>query len=57
MSEKKGTHLGFKKLAEKLEKSGKSEKSAKAIAASVGRAKYGATEMAKKAKAGKRTSK
>ena len=54
---KKDTHLGFKKLEEKLEKSGKSEKSAKAIAASIGRKKYGATEMAKKAAAGKRSSK
>lgn len=44
----------FKKLEEKLEKSGKSEKSAKAIAASIGRKKYGASDMAKAAAAGKK---
>lgn len=44
----------FKALEEKLEKSGKSEKSAKAIAASIGRKKYGSSDMAKASAAGKK---
>jgi hypothetical protein len=44
----------FKSLVKKIEKSGKSEESAKAIAASIGRKKYGASDMAKSAAAGKK---
>ncbi len=44
----------FKKLVGKLEKKGKSPDLAKAIAASIGRKKYGAAGMAKKAAAGRR---
>lgn len=49
-----GEGTRFKKLEEKLEKSGKSEKSAKAIAAAIGRKKYGASDMAKASAAGKK---
>lgn len=44
----------FKALEAKLEKSGKSEKAAKAIAASIGQKKYGKSDMAKAAAAGKK---
>jgi hypothetical protein len=44
----------FKSLVKKIEKSGKSEESAKAIAASIGRKKYGSSDMAKSAAAGKK---
>lgn len=58
MAEKKkavpGEGTRFKKLEEKLEKSGKSEKSAKAIAAAIGRKKYGSSDMAKASAAGKK---
>lgn len=48
-------HLGFKKLEKKIEKKeGYGAKRAKAIAAAVGRKKYGAKAMAKKAVAGRR---
>ena len=53
-SMRKGGGGRFAKLVDKLKASGKSEESAKAIAASAGRAKYGAKEMAKMAKAGKK---
>ena len=43
----------FAKMTAGLEKSGKSEESAKAIAAAAGRAKYGAKKMASFAAAGK----
>lgn len=60
-AKKKSMKLGgggrFKKLTQKLEKSGKSKESAKAIAASIGRKKYGAKKMASMAKAGKKRSK
>lgn len=46
-------HIGFKKLEKKIEKSGKSVESAGAIAASIGRKKYGATAMKKAAATGK----
>lgn len=46
-------HIGFKKLTKKIEGEGKSEKSAKAIAAVVGRKKYGEKAMAKAASCGK----
>lgn len=46
--------IGFNKLTGQLEKKGYSEESAKAIAASIGRKKYGAKGMAKKAAAGRK---
>lgn len=42
----------FAKLTAKLKRKGKTKKQAKAIAAKVGRAKYGKTKMKKWAKAG-----
>jgi len=53
-SMRKGGGGRFAKLVDKLKSSGKSEESAKAIAASVGRKKYGTKEMARMAKAGKK---
>jgi len=47
----------FDKLTKKLEAKGKSEASAKAIAASAGRKKYGAERMAKMAATGRRREK
>ena len=44
----------FAKLVDKLKASGKSEESAKAIAAAAGRKKYGAAKMKQMAKAGKK---
>ena len=44
----------FKKLSKKIQKSGKSKKSADAIAASIGRKKYWAKKFAKMATAGRR---
>ena len=44
----------FAKLVDKLKSSGKSEESAKAIAAAAGREKYGAAKMKQMAKAGKK---
>lgn len=44
----------FKALEAKLEKSGKSPKAAKAIAASIGRKKYGSSDMGKAAAAGRK---
>lgn len=44
----------FKRLVGKLERQGKSESSAKKIAAAVGRKKYGKAGMARKAAAGRR---
>lgn len=46
-------HVGFDKLKKKIEKSGKSGASAGAIAASIGRKKYGKEKMAEAAKKGK----
>ena len=46
MKAKLGSGARFKALANKIEKSGKSADSAKAIAASIGRKKYGAKKMA-----------
>lgn len=46
--------IGFKKLQNKLQKEGNSKKAAGAIAASIGRKKYGKAGMAKKAVAGKK---
>ncbi len=44
----------FAKMVKGIEKSGKSEASAKAIAAAAGRAKYGAARMSKMAAAGRK---
>lgn len=44
----------FAKMVASIKKTGKSEKSAKAIAASIGRKKYGAKKMTKMAVAGKK---
>jgi|TARA_R100000482_G_scaffold123773_1_gene74571 hypothetical protein len=46
-------YMGFKKLKSKLESEGKSPKAAGAIAASVGRKKYGAKKFNKAAAEGK----
>lgn len=51
---KLGSGGRFKELEEKMEGEGKSEKSAKAIAASIGRKKYGNAKMTKMAVAGKK---
>lgn len=51
---KLGSGKRFEALEEKLEAKGKSPKAAKAIAASAGRAKYGAKKMGKLAAAGKK---
>jgi hypothetical protein len=51
---KLGSGARFKALTSKLEKQGKSEKSAKAIAASVGRKKYGAKKMSSMAQKGRK---
>ena len=51
---KLGSGQRFAKLENSLEKEGKSEESAKAIAASIGRKKYGDKKMAKIATAGKK---
>lgn len=50
---KLGSGKRFSALESKLEKSGKSKESAKDIAASIGRKKYGAKKMESMAKAGK----
>jgi len=50
---KLGSGGRFKALEGKMEKEGKSEKSAKAIAASIGRKKYGNTKMNKMAASGR----
>jgi hypothetical protein len=49
-----GSGKRFAKLENSLEKEGKSEESAKAIAASIGRKKYGTKKMAKMAASGKK---
>jgi len=58
---KKKSKLGsgerFKEFTKKLESEGKSEESAKAIAASAGRKKYGNAKMASMAAAGKKRGK
>lgn len=51
---KLGSGKRFKAMTNKLEKEGKSVDSAKAIAASAGRKKYGNTKMQKMATAGKK---
>lgn len=51
---KLGSGKRFENLTREIEKSGKSEESAKAIAASIGREKYGAARMAKMAAKGKK---
>lgn len=58
LNEKKSMRLGgggrFAKFVKKLKDQGKSEESAKAIAASVGRKKYGKAKMAQWASAGRK---
>jgi len=49
-------HVGFKNLVKKLQGQGKSEKSAKAIAYSIGKKKYGKEKMAQAAASGKQLS-
>jgi hypothetical protein len=44
----------FKSLEKKLEKSGKSEKSTKAIAAAIGRKKFGSKDMSQASAAGRK---
>jgi hypothetical protein len=51
---KLGSGARFKALTKKIEKSGKSEESAKAISASIGRKKYGKKKMAEMAKKGRK---
>jgi len=51
---KLGSGKRFAALEGKMEKEGKSEKSAKAIAASIGRKKYGNAKMIKMATAGRK---
>ena len=53
---KLGTGERFKALTDKIKKSGKSEKAAKAIAASIGRKKYGKKKFQKLASAGMKRS-
>ena len=47
-------HLGFKKLVNKIAHKKHPPTDAKAVAASIGRAKYGKKGMAKKAAAGRK---
>lgn len=49
-----GEGARFKSLTAKLEKEGKSKESAQKIAASIGRKKYGAKDMAKASAAGRK---
>lgn len=51
---KLGTGGRFAALTNKIEKQGKSEQAAKAIAAAAGRAKYGAKKMASMAAKGRK---
>lgn len=51
---KLGSGARFKALANRIEKSGKSAESAKAIAASIGRKKYGSKKMSAMAAKGKK---
>lgn len=54
MKAKLGSGKRFKALSNKIQKQGKSKKTANAIAAAVGRKKYGKKKMTKMAVAGKR---
>jgi hypothetical protein len=49
-----GEGTRFKKLEKKLESQGKSKKAAEAIAASIGRKKFGSKDMAKASAAGRK---
>ncbi len=49
--------IGFAKLVAQLQRKGHSAESARRIAASIGRKKYGAKAMARKAAAGRRKTK
>lgn len=53
-STKPGGGGRFAKMVDSLKREGKSTKSAKAIAASIGRKKYGAEKMAKMAATGRK---
>jgi hypothetical protein len=55
-SDKKGTYVGFEKLVQRIMAKGKSRKDAEAIAASIGRAKYGAGKFQKAAASGHKLS-
>lgn len=52
---KLGSGKRFAALTNSIEKSGKSKKAAGAIAASIGRKKYGATKMAKMSAKGRKS--
>lgn len=52
--EKLGTGKRFKSLSKSIQKDGKSKKQADAIAASIGRKKYGAKKMASMAAKGRK---
>ena len=54
MAKKRRKLSRFKKMTNKLQRQGRSKASAKKIAAAIGRRKYGAKGMAKKAAAGRR---
>jgi len=54
MAKKEGGYMGFDKLTESLKEKGHDEDSAKALAAWIGRKKYGASQMAQMAQAGKK---
>lgn len=54
LKSKPGTGERFKKLTNELEKKGKSKKSAKAIAATIGHKKYGNKKMTAMAVKGKK---
>jgi hypothetical protein len=51
-AKKKGTHIGFKRLSNQLKRKG--VRNPDAVAASIGRKKYGKAGMAKKSAAGRR---
>jgi hypothetical protein len=54
---KLGSGKRFAQVSGKIQRSGKSKKAADAIAASIGRKKYGKKKMAKMAAAGKKRAK
>tara|TARA_R110002012_G_scaffold321414_1_gene549106 strand:+ start:3268 stop:3453 length:186 start_codon:yes stop_codon:yes gene_type:complete len=49
-----GNYVGFKNLTAKLQKEGKTTEAAGAIAADIGRKKYGSNKFARAAAAGKK---
>lgn len=54
MGKRKGKYIGFKKLSRQIQRKGHSKSSANAIAASIGRKKYGKKGMARKSAAGRK---